>query len=57
MEDNAEDTKVEETPTERPKKYITVWRNKWITDKAGSIDDFIKVYKNLEELMQRWKNL
>ena len=56
MEDNVEDVKPGENPIERPKKYITVWRNKWITSKAGSIDDFIKVYKNLGEMMQRWKD-
>ncbi len=47
MEDNIEDAKAGENPIERPKKYIAVWRNKWIRSKAGSIDDFIKVYKNL----------
>ena len=56
MEDNVEDVKLGENPIEHPKKYIIVWRNKWITSKAGSIDDFIKVYKNLGEMMQRWKD-
>jgi len=56
MEDNIEDTKVKENLIEHPKKYITVWRNKWIASKAGNIDDFIKVYKNLGEMMQRWKD-
>ncbi len=56
MEDNIENAKAGENSTERLKKYITVWRNKWITSKAGSIEDFIKVYKNLAEMMQRWKD-
>ncbi|KKK68504.1 hypothetical protein LCGC14_2943380, partial [marine sediment metagenome] len=56
MEDNIENAKARENSTERLKKYVTVWRNKWITNKAGSIDDFIKVYGNIKELFERWKN-
>ena len=36
-------------------KYITTWRNKWITSGAGSIDDFIKVYESLAEKFRQWK--
>jgi len=38
------------------KKYIMIWRNKWITAKAGDIDDFINIYEELAKLMKRWKS-
>ena len=37
------------------KKYITVWRNKWITSGAGNIDDFICTYERLAEQFKEWK--
>ncbi|MFX1506811.1 MAG: WD40 repeat domain-containing protein [Promethearchaeota archaeon] len=37
------------------KKYVYTWRNKWITDGAGSIDDFIEIYERLAVKMRRWK--
>ncbi|MFW9865617.1 MAG: hypothetical protein ACFFEN_05910 [Candidatus Thorarchaeota archaeon] len=37
------------------KKFITTWRNKWITSRAGSIDDFIATYEALAEKMRCWK--
>lgn len=37
------------------KKYITTWRNKWITSGAGNIEDFISVYKRLATQFQEWK--
>lgn len=43
--------------SQRKKKYVTTWRNKWITSGAGSIDDFIAVYDGLAEKMRRWKKL
>ena len=55
MEDNAEEIKSGENSAKQRKKYITVWRNKWITSKAGSIDDFIKVYEDLAGVMRHWK--
>ena len=38
------------------KKYTMTWRNKWITESAGNIDDFIKTYEHLAEMMRRWKS-
>ena len=35
--------------------YITTWRNKWITAKAGTIDDFISIFEELAEMFRRWK--
>lgn len=32
MEDDIEDTNIAEMPSEQPKKYTTIWRNKWITE-------------------------
>ncbi len=29
--------------------YMTIWRNKWITSGAGSINDFIEIFKSLVE--------
>ena len=56
MEDNTEEIKLGENPTEQRKKYITTFRNKWITSSAGSIDDFIEVYEDLAGMMRRWKD-
>lgn len=56
MEDEVEGTNVRENSPERARKYIKVWRNKWITSKAGNIDDYIEIYEDLGELMQRLVN-
>jgi len=53
-----EKVKDKEIVTEIPplgKKYIIIWRNKWITSNAGSIDDFIAIYGEITEKMKRWK--
>jgi len=34
-----------------------VWRNKWITSEAKSIEDFIKAYEHALEVLRRWKQL
>ena len=56
MEDNSEEIKLGENSTKQPKKYISIWRNKWIISQAGSIDDFIKIYESLAEKMRKWKD-
>ena len=36
-------------------KYITIWRNKWITANASSIDDFITTFEDLAKQFKQWK--
>ncbi len=36
-------------------EYIYTWRNKWITAKAGSIDDFISTFEELAAMFRKWK--
>jgi len=36
-------------------KYVSTWRNKWITANAGSIDDFIQTFEELAPLFKAWK--
>jgi len=55
MEEEVENKELESESPLSGKKYTTTWRNKWITSKAGSIDDFIKIYEGLAEMMKRWK--
>ena len=31
------------------------WRNKWITSRAETIDDFIKVFEHRTGTLKRWK--
>jgi len=38
-------------------KYISTWRNKWITADAGSIDDFIKTFERLAKMFKEWKEM
>lgn len=38
-------------------KYVSTWRNKWITAGAGSIDDFIKTYEYLAKKFKEWKEM
>jgi len=38
-------------------RYISTWRNKWITANAGSIDDFINTFKNLAKMFKEWKEM
>jgi len=38
-------------------KYVSTWRNKWITSGAGSIDDFIKTFEALAKLFKEWKEM
>ncbi len=55
MEEEVENKEIESKSPPLGKKYITTWRNKWITSNAGSIDDFITTYGQLAENMKRWK--
>jgi len=36
--------------------YITIWRNKWITSNAKSIDDFINIFEALTKKFREWKD-
>jgi len=36
--------------------YITIWRNKWITSNAKSIDDFINIFETLTKKFRVWKD-
>jgi len=38
-------------------KYVSTWRNKWITAGATSIDDFIKTFEGLAKMFKEWKEL
>jgi len=38
-------------------KYVSTWRNKWITSGAGSIDDFIKTFEELAKMFREWKDM
>ncbi len=38
-------------------RYVSVWRNKWITSQAGSIDDFIKTFEGLAQMFKEWKEM
>ena len=58
MEEEVEnkDHKADTPSPHSRKKYTLIWRNKWITSKACSIDDFIEIYEDLAEMMKRWKS-
>ncbi|TKJ23929.1 MAG: hypothetical protein CEE43_01835 [Promethearchaeota archaeon Loki_b32] len=36
-------------------KYISTWRNKWITSHAATIDDFIDTFESLTKQFRQWK--
>lgn len=55
MEEEVENTDQDSNSPQLRKKYVTIWRNKWITSNAGSIDEFIKIYEGLAEMMKSWK--
>ena len=38
-------------------KYVSTWRNKWITSQASSIDDFIDTFEALAKMFKEWKEL
>jgi len=38
-------------------KYVSTWRNKWITAGANSIDDFIKTFEGLAKYFKEWKEM
>jgi len=41
----------------RKTRYVSTWRNKWITAGASSIDDFIHVFEHLAKKFQEWKEM
>lgn len=45
------------TKRKSKKQYVYLWRNKWITSGAESIDDFITIYEKLLNKLKRWKSL
>ena len=55
MVEKIDEKEMESIPPLKKKKYIITIRNKGITSRAVSIDDFIKVYKRLANQMIRWK--
>ena len=55
MEEEVTDKEIEPKFPLQKKKYTYTWRNKWITSRARSIDDFIETYERLAEQMRRWK--
>jgi hypothetical protein len=40
---------------EKTKVYSALWRNKWITSEAKTIDDFIETYQDLAAMFSEWK--
>ncbi len=55
MEEAAENKEIDSESPHLGKKYIYGLRNKWITSRAVTIDDFIKTYEQLADKMKRWK--
>jgi len=47
--------KKKEIMIESKKKYISTWRNKWITSQASTIDDFISTFEALAKQFRQWK--
>jgi len=41
----------------RKTRYVSTWRNKWITAGASSIDDFVHVFDHLAKKFQEWKEM
>lgn len=35
--------------------YMTIWRNKWVTSHAKSIDGFINTFETLVDKFRNWK--
>ncbi len=38
-------------------RYVSTWRNKWITSDASSIDDFIKTFEAVVKMFKEWKEM
>lgn len=38
-------------------RYVSTWRNKWITSQASSIDDFIDTFEALAKMFKEWKEM
>jgi hypothetical protein len=41
----------------KEKRFSTIWRNKFITTDAKTIDDFIDTYEAFAEMFIEWKEL
>jgi len=41
----------------RKTRYVSTWRNKWITAGASSVDDFIHAFEHLAKKFQEWKEM
>lgn len=37
-------------------RYEYLWRNKWITSEAETIDDFIETYEGLLAMFKEWRD-
>jgi len=37
--------------------YCTIWRNKWITSHARTIEDFIVTFEQLAIIFKKWKEM
>jgi hypothetical protein len=40
---------------DKEKIFETLWRNKWITANAKTIDDFITTFESLADMFKEWK--
>ena len=38
-------------------KYVSTWRNKWITAGASSMDHFIQTFEHLAKKFKDWKEM
>ena len=38
-------------------RYVSTWRNKWITSGATSIDYFIQAFEHLAKQFKEWKEM
>jgi hypothetical protein len=41
---------------EARKRYVTTWRNKWLTSEAKSVDDMIKMLRSAAEYLEQMRN-
>ena len=38
-------------------RYVSTWRNKWITSQSSSVDDFIETFEGLARMFKEWKEM
>jgi hypothetical protein len=48
--------KFKELWNEARKRYVTTWRNKWLTSEAKSIDDMIKMLRSAADYLEQMRN-